>query len=197
MNDEDPLSNESNNEAAEFSPDGKLLAAGCGDAHVRVLSVPEGEIVKDFELYGGVCEGYKECEVEAVCWTIDGKYIIAVGNNHVEAQVIEYATGRIVTKLVQANEQDAIAVSNDGQFMVVAANEDVVIYKTSDWSQVKRLTPTGDGAINSLAFSPDDRYLATGGNRGHVGVLSVPGFDVLADLHDGSGYVGRTKAITL
>ena len=68
MNDEDPLSNESNNEAAEFSPDGKLLAAGCGDAHVRVLSVPEGEIVKDFELYGGVCEGYEECHTRLKSW---------------------------------------------------------------------------------------------------------------------------------
>ncbi len=50
MNDAAPGDHTSNNEAAEFSPDGKLLAVGCGDATIRVVSIPEGKIVMEFKL---------------------------------------------------------------------------------------------------------------------------------------------------
>ena len=61
-----------------------------------MVSIPQGEIVKEFPLYDGFCSpGSKACEVEVVYWTPDGKYIVAAGNNILPAVVVEYANIRV------------------------------------------------------------------------------------------------------
>jgi len=197
MNDVDPMDHRSNNEAAEFSPDGSLLAVACGDMTVRVITVPEGKIVKEFPLYDvsnpPVNHGRKAYEVEVVYWTPDSKYIVAAGNQVLPAMVVEYATGNIVQVLVQGEDQDALTISNNGKYMAVAANDVLVVYQTSDWSEIKRFKPTDDGDMNSFEFSPDDKYLITGGNDGHVGLISVPDFKLVKDLHEGGGYIKAAR----
>jgi WD40 repeat protein len=69
----------------------------------------------------------------------------------------------------------AAAFSSDGRVLAVGSSDGVVgLWDVADRSHPRRITSvTGlDGHIQSLTFSPDDRYLA-GGARGRVQIWRV------------------------
>ena len=170
----------SNIESCEFSPDGKYIAAGCGDGRVLIITVPEGEIYRELNIAtGNASDKSKDREVECIAWTRDGKYLAAAGNKHIPAVIIDVAENQIIETLFDnGGDKDGMGMSHDGKYLAIADIDHVRIYDTENWSQITRLNPLNDRSNNSIEFACDDSFMAVAGNKGRVAIVTAPDWKV-------------------
>jgi WD40 repeat protein len=135
-----------------ISPDGRWLAAACGDRRVRLFSLPDGRTGPVLETGGAA---------GALSFSRDGRRL-AVGGESGVARVFEAASGARVFESPAAKRGiGAIALSPDGGRLAMAPVEDaVLVYDLEGHRPIATIAASFAGAIG-LAFSPDGRLLAT------------------------------------
>jgi WD40 repeat protein/serine/threonine protein kinase len=150
--------------ALAFSPDGRLLACG-----KRVWDWQAGR--EQFAL-----EGYLD-EVLSVAFSPDGRRLAAGGTNQT-VKVWDATTGQEALTLYGHHfGVSSVAFSSDGHRLVSASGDLTVrVWDARPWQDGDKgqefLTLSGHGgqigSLNSIAFHPQERILASGGADGTV-----------------------------
>ncbi len=147
---------------AEFSPDGKLLAAGSQFQWVTVWDLATGQVKLQF------AQGPAMVEVLSLAFSPDCQ-ALAVGTHIGTVTLWEVATGRQLADFGgHTKHVNALAFSPDGRTLATAGQDKTVRL----WDVVtgqERSTLTGhQGPVAQVQFSPDGSTLATAGGDGTV-----------------------------
>lgn len=158
----------------EFSPDGRWLAGIC-DGHVRVWSLPDGELKTSF-LAGG----------KGLAWTASGD--LAVGNR-TSVTLISLPSGSVIRKFGdQGHPINAVAASFDGALIAGADYQKVHLWDVADGSP-RAVLQVHRRVVPMVTFSPNGNHLLTR-SYGDAGIWTLTG-ERVADLsgkgRDGTG----------
>jgi len=167
-----------------FSPDGKLLAAGCADGKLRLFDGRTGELKKVWD---------DDC---ARAWWVvfspDGRTLLSQSSDKT-VKVWDVETAKVLRTL-QGNKAwvTAVAFSPDGKLFatggIVRENGKVtggeVILWDAQTGDLKHTLPGQTMPVSTLSFSPDGKSLAIAGGSG-------------GDLKDGGKTTGEIKLFPL
>jgi WD40 repeat protein len=159
-----------------FSPDGKLLAVVGYPGMIHIAEVATGKVVRRFQVppWG---ENWKErleqpgASFVAAAFSADGKCLIAPDCNwHV--YVLEISTGRRLRRFSERASGAPVAFALDGKMVAFGSyNEGWAVLADSTATRHRSFrSAERHGRINALAFSPDGKLLATGGDDAVVGL---------------------------
>jgi WD40 repeat protein len=151
-----------------LSPDGKVLAAGAGGGKVKVW-----DTVTNKELYS-----FKASSVDAyrVLYTTDGKAIVILNFNGASIQVWEPEKGsdKIVIKPEVDEERiNVLALAPKGKVLATGTIKGLLqLWDCETW-KVRVVVPADAGCLHAVVFSPDGKWLVTGGNDKKVKLWEV------------------------
>ncbi|MFH0992127.1 MAG: WD40 repeat domain-containing protein [bacterium] len=134
-----------------FSPDGKILAAGCSDKTIKLWDVATGEFLTSFE-------GHAD-EVRSIAFSPDGKMIASSSGRHEEGgidfnvKLWELRTGKeLKTFSGHSNEVSSVVFSPDGKFLISGSMDG----RTKIWDVL-----TGKELITLIALGKEDWIAVT------------------------------------
>lgn len=169
-----------------WSPDGKRIASASGDHTVQVWDASNGAHVLTYH-------GHRS-DVTALAWSPNGQYL-ASGGIDATVQVWKAASGQLV--YTYRGHSDAIfslawsrdnqylaSASNDGSLQVWHALSGALLFSIQNPPSVRNHVAA---SWNAVAWSPNGRYLAAGGN-GDVVLLDTRNGNTLGRY----GYNGGT-----
>jgi WD40 repeat protein len=146
--------------ALAFSPDGKFLAAACGDDKLRVWSYPEGRLVRSYSFTNAQ-------QATSLAFTTDQKQIAAGGQN-IGVRVLDLKTGRFA---VSAEANWSSVVAPNGRWAVVGRGDGQVYHtvvidldRPGHVRELAALPTRGRLGVHGLAISPDGRWAALAAN---------------------------------
>ena len=161
-----------------FSPDGKQLAAGglTYDKALNNAGVLEiwntSTNTLTYSLPTTANQG-----VNSVAYSTDGKLLVAggtginasSGNAFSTLEVWNTSTGKVLSSLnSQAAVVFGVAISPDGSIIAAAGQSQAYtgileLWNPSSKSLIASLSTTANGALNSVAITPDSKFLVAGG----------------------------------
>jgi WD40 repeat protein len=147
----------SNVSSIDFSPDGKYLASGSSDKNIKIWEVETGREIRTF---------VANDMVDSVTFSRDGRSLLSLESKGV-AKLWDVKTGKEIRTLRDGGKSlvaGAVALSPDGAFLAAACSEDSHTIRLLDVKTGRRIkTFTGHtSGVNTIAFSPDGKYLASG-----------------------------------
>jgi RNA polymerase sigma factor (sigma-70 family) len=146
-----------------FAPDCKILASAGNDGSVSLWDVATGALVRRLKGHERYARG--------VAFTPDGKTLASTAEDQT-VRLWRVDTGKELRQLKTAHTQNnAVAISPDGRLLLVASvgHRPVQVWDLATGRELLPLTfPRDDQRVFALAFSPDGRALATGGEDGVV-----------------------------
>ncbi|HUI22363.1 MAG TPA: hypothetical protein VLZ74_15125 [Methylocella sp.] len=147
--------------AVAFSPDGRYLATGSASG-AAIWSRQDGKLIAR---WGGVA-------VRSVAFSPDSSFL-AVANQEGTVTVVDPTSARIKFRLsaaaVPSQPVHALAVSHDGRYVLTGDDGGKACVWRSDTGARLACLVHG-GSLQAVAFSPDDRSVATGSsdNSAHL-----------------------------
>lgn len=149
----------------QFSPDGRHLAAACGDGHVEVWNVADWSPRHSLPAH--------QADADCVAFSPDGK-LLASGGEDGWLRLWNVETGELI-RSIEAGQKDTltIAISPDDGTLAAGGIDGLVRF----W-QLPEGTPKGEyrasgGRVQHLAFSPDGTRLATAGGDSNAMIVEV------------------------
>lgn len=152
--------------ALAFSPDGKLLAAGCADGKLRLFDGRTGELLKVWD--------DDSARAAWIVFSPDGKTLVSQSQDRT-VKVWDVQTAKVLRTL-QGNKGWflAAAFSPDGKLFatggIVRENDKVtggeVIVWDAQTGELKHTLPGQTMPVSTLSFSPDGKTLAVAGGSG-------------------------------
>jgi WD40 repeat protein len=143
--------------ALDFSPDGGLLLSNLGDDSIaRILDVPRGKVMEQFEGHSA--------RINAVAFSPSGNTVATVAADGT-ARVWSSATGRIVHSLPAGDSYLSatdVAYSPDGSMIATAADDGFAVVWSVDLGvQILSITVEGVDPL-VVEFTPNGRGLVVG-----------------------------------
>jgi WD40 repeat protein len=165
------LTHEAPVNAIAFSPDGAYVGTGSDDQTARVFEAASGKEISRLKEQGPVM---------SVAFSPDDAGLATAGADGT-ISVLRFANGGL--RLTELEQADAAAFSTDGRFLATGTRGhhiDRALYgiEVGEFNGTGRVFDAVSGRqisgwnqpdqIVAPAFSPDGRYLATGGNPHHI-----------------------------
>ncbi len=142
-----------------FSPDGSRLAVAGAEQQVHFFNT------RDFTSLGRL-PGHPG-GVTALCFSPDGSSLFTAGFDGAISQW-NLSTWKLEkTATVGPARPRAVAVSSDGEKFAVAFGDNIQVRSVVDWSVIHELRGHTN-LVTDLAFSPDDKSLASGSNDRNI-----------------------------
>ncbi|MCA8994398.1 MAG: WD40 repeat domain-containing protein [Planctomycetaceae bacterium] len=151
-----------------YSPDGSLIASGGQDNTLRIWNASNGHQV--FSLKGHTHT------ITVVKFSVHGKWI-ASGSSDRTVRIWDVETGQQF-RLLTANQSDVrdIAFSPNGTRIASVGVDDRTLHVWNIFSDQEAFSITGPRewqGLESVAFSPDDKWLALGTYNGTVQICDA------------------------
>jgi WD40 repeat protein len=138
-----------------FSPDGKTVAAGCGDTSIRLWEAATGR-------QQATWTGKEGPKIPCLAFARDGKTVVAPGLREPKSVTRwDLATGRAENVLngLPATVLSMAYTSNGKTLATGYADGTISLWDTTTWREQARLRGETD-RVTCVAFSPDGRKLA-------------------------------------
>jgi len=166
----------------EFSPSDRLLAGACHDGAVRVWSVPDGEMLHEFN---------GEQSVVHVDWRDDRVVLGAGAEGELSAWSCE--DGELVWALEAGQDGlTSVACASGGDRVATGGRDGTVRIWTFEQGKLVRAFAAHEGRVSDLAWSPDGAILASGG---HDSVVRLWGADDGRPRAELVGHSGLIKGV--
>ena len=144
-----------------LSPNGNALALACSDGTVQVYEVASGKIITRFTRHLD--------SVAAVAWSHDGKRI-ASGSDDTTVQVWNATTGQpfLIFKEHTKKVSSVAWSADDSRIVSCSWDNTAMIWDSRSGRTLLDYTKHKGGWLNAVAWSPDDKFIASGGEVGTV-----------------------------
>jgi WD40 repeat protein/serine/threonine protein kinase len=162
-----------------FSPDGKVLAAGLNDGTVRWWDLPAGRERPSFRAHVD--------RIEFVSFSPDGRTLATCAEN---AKLWDAATGKLFRVLV-GSRTNCVRFDHRGGAVATAGELLVQLWEPRSGHKLLTLAHP-EGRVESVAFSPDDRVLATASDGSMVRLFDAHTGKLLDLL---TGHTGRVWCV--
>jgi WD40 repeat protein len=147
--------------AAKYSPLGDRIATATRDS-VQVYDSDDGRLLVDIPVK------VTPSNNTGLFWL--NNHLFVVSGSAIKQ--FEASTGSAVSEwLVRSNRDSGIALHQHGEFIACSTFDTVTFWDTSTHAKLGLIQYTQ--YIRSVAFSPDDRFLAIGGDSGKITIRSV------------------------
>lgn len=176
-----------------FSPDWRMIAAGTDLRTIVIWNVSDGELIRTLA-------GIWKHSYPGTGWVLDVEFspdgeFVAGGGFDGTARVWRVADGEVIKELENSSAEiisvvDEIAFSPDGSLLTAASGDDVLLWRTRDWSLHSRLV--NPSSVQSVAFSPDGLTLAVGHSAGPIRLINVSDGQLLGVLE---GHTDKVKSL--
>jgi len=149
-----------------YNPDGQTIAAGNGDGVIQLWSVTSGQLTRTLRGHSG--------RVSSLVYSPDGRVLASGGSDGmVRLWNASGLTGQLRPPVErQTSYIWSLAFSRDGHWLACSANQAVRL-----WDYLSgKLTATLEGhsgSVNGLGFSPDVKWLASGGDDKKVNLWDM------------------------
>ena len=146
--------------AAKYASQGDRIATATRKGSVRVWNSGNGHLLADIPVT--VVPEYNT----GLLWLND--HLLVIANNLIKQ--FDVSTASVISEWLvpDTNIYSCIALSQDSKLCAYATNHIVTLFNTSTHSQLGFIKYPQ--AIRSIAFSPDHRFLAIGGEDGKINV---------------------------
>jgi len=155
-----------NVETVAYSPDGKYLASGSWDKTIKIWDAVSGREIRTLEGHTStVC---------SVAYSPDGKYL-ASGSWDKTIRIWDMVSGKNIRTLYEhSGTVCSVAYSPDGKYLASGSGDNTIriwdiadffkiVYASGINIRINMRTLQGHfGYVNSVAYSPDGKYLASG-----------------------------------
>lgn len=138
-----------------FSADDRYLASADHSGTIRFWDVATGRLLREMPQGTG----------SQVAFSPDGK-TMAIGGYYHQAVVLWDLENNETTGQLKTNAR-ALCFSSDGKFLATAGEDHIVRLWDIDTGKVTREMKGHQSELYAIAFSPDDRLLASGGGSSH------------------------------
>ncbi len=174
-----------------FSPDGKYVVSGSADFTARVWEAATGQEIARMT---------HDSSIDTVAFSPDGKFVVS-GSRDGTTRVWNSSIGQEAARVALNDYISSAVLSSDGQYVIsggcnkidksICTQGTAHVWEalTGKETTVASLAP--DSYVNTIAFSPDGKYMALGGcdaspcTQGTVRVWEVStGKDIALMTHD-------------
>ncbi len=161
----------------EFSPDGRWIASGGEDHHLRIHDAT-GSLIRDLDLPIGT--------VESLDFSLDGQFLATAGGEGI-VEIRRTADWETAAKIeAHASGITTVVFSPDGRRLVTGSEDGTFAICEFPAGQIVRRSPPFGSPIESIAISPDGQLLAVTNSAGLLQVSRLDNGEPLWEfLHEG------------
>ncbi|HEX2913802.1 MAG TPA: NB-ARC domain-containing protein [Chloroflexia bacterium] len=167
-----------------YSPDGRLLAAGCADGEVRLWRAQDSRLLVSAQAHSGA--------VQAVAFNRQGTLLATCGNDHaVKIWEVSGEDKLNCLRVLQGHQEWvwAVTFSPDGQWLATCSSDRLIKIWQVESGECLQSWQGHATSMRTLAFSPDGHYLASGGGDRVVKLWDARLGKGLQTLEGHNGYV--------
>jgi len=137
-----------------FSPDGKTIVSGGEDKLVKLWDVQSGKFIRSL--------GGHTLNIWCVKFSPDGSKI-ASGSFDSTLKIWDVANGTLLKTITEHTEAIVdLAFNHNGETLATTSDDKTIrLWSTSDFRLIRTMKVPEH--VQAVAFSPDDKYLVTGG----------------------------------